>query len=100
MISCKHITKIVGVMMAVAVVFCFWLMAFSQEAVETLGGVKVQMEYESALFDTEQPMQVDIQMEQGQWEEENGRQLLKEVEPLLTERERRADYLYGERLKG
>ncbi len=39
-------------------------------------------------------------LEQGQWEEENGRQLLKEVEPLLTEQERRADYLYGERLKG
>lgn len=39
-------------------------------------------------------------LEQGQWEEENGRQLLKEVEPLLTEQERRADYLYGESLKG
>lgn len=69
MISCKHITKIVGVMMAVAIVFCFWLMAFSQEAVETLGGVKVPMEYETALFDTEKSMRVTIQMEQGQWEE-------------------------------
>lgn len=39
-------------------------------------------------------------LEQGQWEEENGRQLLKEVEPLLTEEERRADYLHGERLRG
>lgn len=69
MISCKHITKIVGVMMAAAIVFCFWLMAFSQEVVETLGGVKVPMAYETALFDTEKLMRITIQMEQGQWED-------------------------------
>ena len=67
MISHRHITKIVGVMMAVAVAFCFWLMGLSQEAVETLGGVKVQMAYESALFDTEKLMRVDIQIEEEEW---------------------------------
>ncbi len=67
MISCKHITKIISVMMAAAVAFCIWLMAFSQEAVETLGGVAVPMAYETALFDTEKLMRVDIQIEEEEW---------------------------------
>ena len=41
MISHRHITKIVGVMMAVAVAFCFWLMGLSQEAVETLSLIHI-----------------------------------------------------------
>ncbi len=67
MISCKHITKIISAMMAAAVAFCIWLMAFSQEAVETLGGVAVPMAYETALFDTEKLMRVDIQIEEEEW---------------------------------
>lgn len=69
MISYKHITKIICVMMAAAVAFCIWVTAFSQEAVEVSGNVKVPMEYETALFDTDKPIQIDIQMAQGQWEE-------------------------------
>ncbi|MDE7357897.1 MAG: CotH kinase family protein [Lachnospiraceae bacterium] len=69
MISYKHITKIIGVMMAAAVAFCFWVMASSQEAVEVLGGVRVPMAYEAALFDTDELIQIDIQMEQEEWEE-------------------------------
>ncbi len=69
MISYKHITKIISAMMAAAVALCLWMMAFSQEVVETLGGVKVPMQYEEALFDTEEPLQVDIQMAQDQWED-------------------------------
>ncbi len=67
MISCKHITKIISAMMAAAVAFCVWLMGLSQEAVETLGGVEVPMEYETALFDTEKLMRVDIQIEEEEW---------------------------------
>lgn len=67
MISNRYITKIIGVMMSAAVAFCFWLMAFSQEAVETLGGISVPMEYETALFDTEKTMQIDIQMDEEEW---------------------------------
>lgn len=69
MISHKHITKIIGVMMAAAVALCFWMMVFSQEVVETLGGVQVPMAYEEALFDVQEPLQIDIQMAQDQWEE-------------------------------
>ena len=68
MISYRHITKIIGVMMAAAVAFCFWLMAFSQEAVEVMGGASVPMAYE-ALFDTDQVMRIDIQIEREKWEE-------------------------------
>lgn len=69
MISYKHITKIVCALMAVAVVFCFWSMAHAQEAVETLGSVSVSMAYESALFGTDEPIQIDIRMAQEEWEE-------------------------------
>lgn len=69
MISHKHITKVIGVMMAAAGALCLWMMAFSQEVVETLGGVKVSMQYEEALFETEEPLQIDIQITQEQWKE-------------------------------
>lgn len=68
MISYKHITKIIGVLMAAAVAFCFWVMAFSQEAVEVMSSVRVPMAYETALFDTDEPMRIDIQMAQEEWE--------------------------------
>lgn len=56
-------------MMAAAVAFCLWIAAFSQQAVETLGGVSVPVAYEEALFDTDEVMRIDIQMEQEEWEE-------------------------------
>lgn len=68
MISYKHITKIISVLMAAAVAFCFWMMAFSRETVEVLGSVSVPMAYETALFDTDEPMRIDIQMAQEEWE--------------------------------
>lgn len=69
MISYEHIAKPIGVMMAAAVAFCLWIAAFSQQVVETLGGVSVPMAYEEELFDTDQVMRIDIQMEQEEWEE-------------------------------
>lgn len=55
-------------MMAAAVAFCLWIAAFSQQAVETLGGVSMPMAYEEALFDTDEVMRIDIQMKQEEWE--------------------------------
>lgn len=69
MISYKHITKIIGAMMAVSVAFCLLLPLFLQEAVETLGSVKVSMKYEEALFAADEPIRIDIQIAQDQWEE-------------------------------
>lgn len=69
MISHKNITKIIGVVMAAAVILCMLAMAFSQKVVEVLGPMGVAMSYESVLFDTDEPIQIDIQMEQEQWED-------------------------------
>lgn len=69
MISHKNITRIVGLIMALAVVSCILAMIFSQEVVEVLGPAVVAMQYESILFDTDEPIQIDIQMEQEAWEE-------------------------------
>ena len=41
---------------------------FSQEAVEVMGGASVPMAYEEALFDTNQVMRIDIQIEREKWE--------------------------------
>lgn len=69
MISYKYTTKIICALMTVAVVFCFWTMAHLQETVETLGSVSVPMAYESELFDTDEPIRIDIRMAQEEWEE-------------------------------
>lgn len=69
MISYEYIAKPIGMIMAAAVAFCLWIASFSQQAVETLGGVSVPMAYEEVLFNTDQVMRIDIQMEQEEWEE-------------------------------
>lgn len=78
MISYKHITKIIGVLMAAAVAFCLCVMAFSQEAVEVSGSGSVPMAYETALFDTDEPMRIDIQMAQEEWEKMLGNAIAEE----------------------
>lgn len=68
MISYKHITKIIGVLMAFAVAFCFWVMVVYQEAVEVLGSTGVPLAYETALFNTDEPIRIDIRMAQEEWD--------------------------------
>ena len=67
MISHKYMTKIVGVMVAVAVALCFLAMLFSQRIVETLGGNVVALQYPTKLFDTDTPIEIDIRMAEGEW---------------------------------
>lgn len=100
MISYRHITKIIGVMMAAAVAFCFWLMAFSQEAVEVMGGVRIPMEYESALFDTDKVIQIDIQMADGDWEKMLKNAMAKEYYPCDVLVNAQKFYNVGVRPKG
>ncbi len=69
MISHKYMTKIVGVMVAAAVALCFLAMLFSQRIVETLGGNVVVLQYPTKLFDTDTPMEIDIRMGEGEWED-------------------------------
>ncbi len=64
----KHISKIIIVLMAAAVVLCFVAIAHSHELVEALGGTGVTMEYESKLFNTDEVISIDIRMDEDDWE--------------------------------
>ena len=68
MVAYKHTSKIIIAVMAAAVVLCFLAIAVSGELTELMGGTSVRMEYESKLFDTNEIMVVDIQMDEDSWE--------------------------------
>ena len=67
MVSNKHITKIVAVVAAAAVIFCLLAVGLSAKVNEALGGTGVRMEYESKLFDTSEIISVDIKMDADEW---------------------------------
>ena len=69
MIAHKHMTKIVAAVMAVAVCLCLVATMCSGTLKEALGGSGVTMEYEKALFDTGQPLTVNILMDESDWQE-------------------------------
>ena len=69
MVTNKHITKIIIVVMAAAVVLCFLLSAFSGGLSKQLGGAGIKMEYESKLFNTGEIINIDIQMDKAGWDE-------------------------------
>ena len=68
MVGNKHTSKIIIALMAVAVVLCFLAIGFSSKLSELLGGTGVTMEYESKLFDTDEIISIDIQMDSDDWE--------------------------------
>ena len=67
MVANKHITKIIIAVMAAAVILCFVASAYSEKLTALLGGTSVTMEYESKLFDTDEIISVDIQMDEDTW---------------------------------
>ena len=67
MIAHKHITKIIAAVMAAAVGLCLCAAAFSDQITAAAGGMGVSMEYESALFDTDSILTVNIRMEEADW---------------------------------
>ena len=68
MVSNRHFTKIIIVIMAAAVASCFLMMLNSDKLSDLLGGRSVSMEYESELFDTEKIISIDIKMDEDEWE--------------------------------
>ena len=68
MVGNKHASKIIIALVAVAVVLCFLAIACSEKLTEVLGGTGVTMEYESKLFDTDEIISIDIQMDSDDWE--------------------------------
>ena len=67
MVENKHIIRIIVVLMAMAVAVCFLAIGNSEKLTEWLGGRTVRMEYESKLFDTDEIISVNIQMDEDDW---------------------------------
>ena len=67
MIAHKHITKIIAVVMAVAVCLCLCAVAFSRQIKAAAGDTSISMEYETALFDTDSVISVNILMDDADW---------------------------------
>lgn len=69
MITNKYITKIIAVIMVLACALCLGAMAFSDELSEALGGSTVNLSYESELFDTSEPLDINIVIDEDDWNE-------------------------------
>lgn len=69
MIAYKHVSKIIVALMAIAVTLCFLAVMFADPLSEAMGGSTVRMEYETALFDTDEPISVNIIMDEDDWNE-------------------------------
>lgn len=68
MVTNKHTPKIIVALMAIAVMLCFLAACYTDELSTVLGGTGVRMEYETELFDTDEIITVDIQMDEDEWE--------------------------------
>ena len=69
MVSNKHVTKLIMVLMAIATVVCILAVLLSDKLVSIAGGTGVNVEYESELFDTSEIVSVDILMDEETWNE-------------------------------
>lgn len=69
MITNRYISKIIIVLTAAAVLFCLAGRIYADQLTEYTGGRAVFMEYESKLFDRDQIISVDIQIDEKDWEE-------------------------------
>ena len=67
MVANKHVTKIIIAVTAVAVALCILASCFSDKLLAYFGGTGVTMEYESKLFNTDEIMQVDISIDEDDW---------------------------------
>ncbi len=67
MITHKYITKIIIAIMAVAVILVLGAVAYSGKLSDMLGGATVSMEYEDELFDTSEIIDINIVMDEDDW---------------------------------
>ena len=67
MIAHKHITKLAAGLMAAAVCLCLCAVAFSDRITAAVGDTGVSMVYETALFDTDSIITVNILMDDEDW---------------------------------
>ena len=69
MLTHKHITKIIAVLMAAAVCLSLCAVAFSGQIIAAAGDPGISMAYETALFDTGSILSVNIRMDEADWNE-------------------------------
>ncbi len=65
----KHISKLITVLMVAAIIFCILAIGFSEKLTYALGGTSVTMQYENELFDTDEIMEINIEMDEDEWED-------------------------------
>lgn len=68
MIVHKHITKIAAALMILAVCLCLAATGYSHSLTRAVTVQSREMEYETKLFDTKAPIQVNILMDETEWE--------------------------------
>ena len=68
MLAHKHITRIAAALMALAVCLCLAATAFAGSIRNAAGDTGVTMAYESALFDTDTVLTVNILMDEADWQ--------------------------------
>lgn len=69
MLAHRSFAKFVAVLIAVAVCLSLLAAAAGDFLVEALGGKGVTMEYESALFDTDEVLDINIRIDEDDWQE-------------------------------
>jgi spore coat protein CotH len=68
MVSSKHISKIIVILMSLTVIACLLAVVFQDKVEAMVGGPGVTMEYETRLFDTDEVMQVNISIDESDLE--------------------------------
>lgn len=69
MVAKKHTDKIIIVITALAIILCLLATAMSSELNQVMGGSGINMEYESKLFDTDEIIDINIEMDEDSWNE-------------------------------
>ena len=68
MVTNKHITKIAAIAMSISVGLCLLAILISDRLSIAVGGAALTMEYESKLFNTDEILQVNIIMDDDEWQ--------------------------------
>ena len=100
MLAHKHITKIAAVLMALAAALCLAASAFAGQIAAAAGDTGVTMAYETALFDTDSIISVNILMDQEDWEDMLANAASEEYYPCDVEINGETFYRVGIRPKG
>lgn len=69
MIASKHINQIVGIVTTVAVLLCLLGVCFSDKLISAIGSSAITMEYEERLFNTDEVIDIDVQMDSDSWQD-------------------------------